>query len=320
MRRSVVRFLALALALLTLALPLSLASCDSDDGGEPTKLSFKSAASYSFLKTLNGKKVTINGYLATSSPADGSFIFLMNLPFQSCPFCKPNTSQLSNTMEVYPKKNQKFDYTTQAVKVVGTLMVAPSENKPFTDQYGYEFNFKIVDAEYSVLRDVEISSELALWQKITSTDIINEVNNMYEYVNFCCAWPTYFIDSYTDGSGNVQPGYYLYASDAEYMLTTDGAQYNYGYKDGYFDDIIKRIRAVDETAFEDLVKNVENAKALAERALKELFNGEYTSQRIYVEKFGVEDDVYTLNKGTELQAAMDELYLEYSNWLGSWEL
>ena len=54
--------------------------------------------------------------------------------------------------------------------------------------------------------------------------------------------------------------------------------------------------------------------------LKELFNGEYTSQRIYVEKFGVEDDVYTLNKGTELQAAMDELYLEYSNWLGSWEL
>lgn len=320
MKRSVVRFLALALALLTLALPLSLASCDSDDGCEPTKLSFKSAASYSFLKTLNGKKVTINGYLATSSPADGSFIFLMNLPFQSCPFCKPNTSQLSNTMEVYPKKNQKFDYTTQAVKVVGTLMVAPSENKPFTDQYGYEFNFKIVDAEYSVLRDDEISSELALWQKITSTDIINEVNNMYEYVNFCCAWPTYFIDSYTDGSGNVQPGYYLYASDAEYMLTTDGAQYNYGYKDGYFDDIIKRIRAVDETAFEDLVKNVENAKALAERALKELFNGEYTSQRIYVEKFGVEDDVYTLNKGTELQAAMDELYLEYSNWLGSWEL
>ena len=143
---------------------------------------------------------------------------------------------------------------------------------------------------------------------------------MYEYVNFCCAWPTYFIDSYTDGSGNVKPGYYLYASDAVYMLTTDGAQYNYGYKDGYFDDIIKRIRAVDETAFEDLVKNVENAKALAERALKELFNGEYTSQRIYVEKFGVEDDVYTLNKGTELQAAMDELYLEYSNWLGSWEL
>ena len=34
MKRSVVRFLALALALLTLALPLTLASCDSDDGGE----------------------------------------------------------------------------------------------------------------------------------------------------------------------------------------------------------------------------------------------------------------------------------------------
>ena len=86
-----------------------LTACGSKDTGDPTKLSFKSALEYSYLKTLNGKQVTINGYLATSSPADGSFIFLMNMPFQSCPFCKPNTSQLSNTMEVYPKRGQILD-------------------------------------------------------------------------------------------------------------------------------------------------------------------------------------------------------------------
>lgn len=303
-----------------LELPVMLAACGKGDQGEATKLSFKSALEYSFLKTLDGKKVTINGYLATSSPADGSFVFLMNLPFQSCPFCKPNTSQLSNTMEVYPKKGQKFDYTTQAVKVVGTLMVAEDESKPFTDPYGYEFNFKIVDAEYRVLKDDEISSELALWQKLSTTDVINEINSMYEYVNFLCGWPGYYVDSYTDKDGNKQPGYYLYAEDAKSFITTDGAQYNYGYRDGYFDGIIEDIRKVDATAFEDLVANVEKARDLAGRALTALMNDEYTFEFQKVEKFGTEDWVYKLNNGAEFEETMNALYLEYSNWLGSWEL
>ena len=49
-----------------------------DFGKNAVKLSFKSAASYEYLQTLNNKQVTINGYMATSSPVDGSFIFLMN--------------------------------------------------------------------------------------------------------------------------------------------------------------------------------------------------------------------------------------------------
>ncbi len=314
------RALPLLLAFAALLIPLSLASCGSKDTGDPTKLSFKSALEYSYLKTLNDKQVTINGYLATSSPADGSFIFLMNMPFQSCPFCKPNTSQLSNTMEVYPKRGQKFSYTTQAVKVVGKLEVASDESKPFTDPYGYEFNFKIVDAEFSVLKDDEISAELALWQKLSSTSILNEVNSMYEYLNFLCAWPGYFVDSYTDKNGNTQPGYFLYAEDAKRSITEDGAQFNYGYQDGYFDNIIARIKEIDPEAFGDLVANIEKAKTLAERALNALMNGEYTSELTKVEKFGTEDWVYTLNDGKEFESIMDELYTEYSGWLAGWEL
>ena len=92
-----------------------------DDTPAPSdviKLSFKDAAGYDYLKTLDGQTVTINGYMATSSPVDGSFMFLMNLPYQSCPFCVPNTSQLSNTMEIYPKKGEAFSYTSQAVNEV----------------------------------------------------------------------------------------------------------------------------------------------------------------------------------------------------------
>ena len=290
------------------------------DEKNATKLSFKSAAEFDYLKTLDGELVTINGYMATSSPVDGSFMFLMNLPYQSCPFCVPNTSQLSNTMEVYPKKGEDFDYTTQAIKVIGTLDVADNKDKPFTDKYGYEFNYKIIDATYVILKSEELSADLALWQKIAESDIINEIYQMYDFVNFTCSWNEYFVNSYTDAEGAVHTGYYLYASDAEYYLFTEGAQWNFGTKENYFTDIIHKIQKIDETAFQDLVENVQQAEMLANKAMEELKNGNYTYEIKYVEKFGKEDYIYSLNIGKELSAEMDLLYSDFSNWLGSWEM
>ena len=297
-----------------------VASCGNITRGDAIKLSFKSSPDYSYLKSIDGKTVTINGYIATSSPVDGSFIFLMNLPYQSCPFCVPNTSQLSNTMEVYPKNGESFTYTTQAIKVVGKLEVSPSEDEPFTDMYGYEFCCKIVDATYTIIQAEELSGTVALWQKIANTDVVNDIYQMYEYVNFLCAWNTYFVNSYTDASGKLVAGYYLYPSDAERFVYNDGAQYNYGYKEGYFDAIVNKIEAVDKEAFADLVANVRKAEALAQKALAELENKNYTGEYQYIEKFGTNDYIYTLNIGEELVAEMDAIYMEFSNWLGSWEM
>lgn len=287
---------------------------------EPVLLSFKSASGYEYLKTLNGKTVCINGFLATSSPVDGSFIFLMNLPYQSCPFCKPNTSQLSNTMEVYPKSGESFPYTTQAVRVTGTLEVTKDESAPFTDLYGYEFNFRITDASYTILRDDELSPEMAVWQRIAQTDVISDIYSMYDYLNFLCSWPSYSCDSYTDDEGNYYPGYYLYASDAEWFIKTDGAQFNYGYQPGYFESIVSDIRSADSSAFDGLIANVEAAEALAQKALAELEDGCYTFELQYVERFDNTDYVYTLTKGTELQNGFDELYYTFADWLGNWEM
>lgn len=293
---------------------------DDPDLSEAVKLSFKAASGYDYLKTLDGQTVTINGYMATSSPVDGSFMFLMNLPYQSCPFCVPNTSQLSNTVEIYPKKGESFSYTSQAIRVIGKLEVAENENEPFTDKYGYEFNFKIVDATYTIIKAEELGEDIALWQKIANTDVVNDIYKMYDYVNFLCAWNTYYVNNYTDANGVMQPGYFLYASDAESYIYKDGAQYNYGYKEGYFDSIIAKIESVDKTAFADLVANIRKAEALANEALAELENKNYTAEYKYVEKFGKEDYVYTLNKGEELQARMNEVYLEFATWLESWEM
>ena len=296
-------------------------SCNGEiDLADATKLSFKSASGYDYLKTLDGKPVTINGYMATSSPVDGSFMFLMNLPYQSCPFCVPNTSQLSNTMEIYPKDGEAFAYTTQAIQVVGILEVSESEDEPFTDKYGYEFCCKIVDATYTIIKAEDLSENMALWQKIAGSKVISEIYRMYDYVNFLCAWDTYYVDSFVDENGETVTGYYLYASDAEGYLYNSGARYNYGYQNGYFDSIVSKIEAVDPMAFADLVANVRAAEALAEKALKELQNGNYTSEYKYVEMFGQSDYVFTLTNGEELVAEMDIVYMAFSNWLGSWEL
>ena len=321
MKTKIIQILSFVLTVILVC--TTFVACDKGDNLDPSeavKLSFKAASGYDYLKTLDGQTVTINGYMATSSPVDGSFIFLMNLPYQSCPFCVPNTSQLSNTVEIYPKKGESFSYTSQAIRVVGKLEVAANENEPFTDKYGYEFNFKIVDATYTIIKAEELGEDIALWQKIAGTDVVNDIYKMYDYVNFLCAWNTYYVNSSTNEKGEAVPGYYLYPSDAEKFIYNDGAQYNYGYKEGYFDSIIAKIESVDKTAFADLVANIRKAEALANDALAELENKNYTSEYKYVEMFGTEDYVYTLNKGEELQSRMNEVYSEFSTWLGSWEM
>ena len=300
-------------------------ACGKDDPFDSkseniTKLSFKAASGYDYLKTLDGTLVTISGYMATSSPVDGSFMFLMNLPYQSCPFCVPNTAQLSNTMEIYPKAGESFSYTTQAIQVVGTLEVSESEEKPFTDMYGYEFCCKITDATYSIIKAEDLSEDMALWQKIANTNVVNDIYKMYDYINFLCAWNTYFVNNYSDENGVTHPGYYLYASDAENYIYREDAAYNYGYQEGYFDTIVAKIEAIDKFAFADLVANVRKAEALAKKALGELENKNYTTEYKYIEKFGKEDWIFTLNKGDELVAEMQQVYIEFSNWLGSWEM
>ena len=319
MRKQIVKIICVFLSLICLI--GILPSCGGNDS-DAIKLSFKSALQFDYLKSIDGKTVTINGYMATSSPVDGSFIFLMNMPYQSCPFCIPNTTQLSNTMEVYPKKNKKFEYTTQAIKIVGTLVVAKSQEEKdlFKDDYGYKFAFKIVDATYSVLSQDELEGNVKLWQEISSSGIINEIDKMYNYVNFLCAWNTYFINSYQNSNGETVPGYFLYASDAKNYIENDGAQWNYGYVDGYFDGIIEDIKAIDENAFADLISNVEKARALAEFALGELNGGNYVGEEQYIEKFDRIDVVYTLNRADELNSRMNELYTEFSAWIGNWEL
>lgn len=298
------------------------------DEGEVTKISFKSAASYEELKQLDGQTVSINGYMATSSPVDGGYLFLMNLPYQSCPFCVPNTSQLSNTMAVYAKDGDAFAYTGQAIKVVGKLVVAENADEPFTDKYGYEFSFKIVDATYTILTDAELTADMAAWQKIADSGLMDQMYRMYDYLNFICKWDTYFVNSYQDSNGEWVKGYYLWPSDVMHYLQADGSeayngyvgQFHYGYVEGYFDGLIRSIEELGLEQTDVLIQNVRDAQQLAEKALSELESENYSVEYRYVEKFDDTTYVFTLINGEELSQQWTAVYSVFEQWLASLEM
>ena len=133
------RTFAFILAIIFTALPL--ASCKGGGTGSGQLLSFSQAQSIEEMEKLDGKEVTIIGYMSTLSPISGEFMYLMNLPYQSCPFCVPNTTQLANTMAVYAKSADGFEFTDRAIQVTGVL-----EFGDYTDEFGYEYNYRIKDA------------------------------------------------------------------------------------------------------------------------------------------------------------------------------
>ena len=277
-----------------------------DDG---TKLlSFSQAQSVDELEKLNGKEVVIIGYMSTLSPISGEFMYLMNLPYQSCPFCVPNSTQLATTMAVYAKSSKGFEFTDRAIEVTGIL-----EFGDFTDEFGYIYNYRIIQATYEIVNTEDMDPKLKLWQQLASTDVISEIFQMYEYVNFLCYWPTYTAQ-FESGRD------FLYPSDALYFIQTDKAQFNYGYKEGYFQGLIKTVKEVNETEFETLVNNITKAEQLSALALTQLTEGKYTIVKEYSNEFNDGRNQYKILISEELEKTIDELYTEFSNWLSSWEL
>ncbi len=298
------KILAISLA----AALLLLAGCSGAAPGEEgaTALKFTDAVSLETLTALDGKTVSIVGYMATLSPLSGKFLYLMNMPYQSCPFCAPNTAQLANTMAVYAPEGQTFGYTDQAIRVTGTLRI-----EDYTDEYGYVYNYRIADASYEIVDLAALSEDYALWQSIASDGVVAEINSMFDYLHFLCQW-TEYQSGYTDDDGS-EVVYFLYPGDVE-MYLQDTGPYGYAQEAGedYFPGLIERIRAISANDLEDLVTIVESAQQVAATALSELRAGNYT--------YDSAADKYALQKNEELYNAWYDAYSQFALWLAKWEI
>ena len=294
----------LAILMLLALLAPCLAGCGGG-AAEAQKLSFAESASLETLTALDGKAVTLTGYMATLSPLSGDYIYLMNLPYQSCPFCVPNTQQLANTMAVYAAGGSKFTYTDRPVQITGRL-----ELGDFTDEYGYTYNYRIVDAKYEAVDLSGLSDDYALYQSLAEDGVIADVNAMFDYLLFVCQW-TEYQGGYTDENGQ-EIVYYLYPGDVENALADDSG---YGYATeasaDYYPGLIARVKAVG-SGLDDLVAILEDAQALEQRARDDL------AQKRYV--YDEANDKYTLDNGAELSDQFYEVYGRFSQWLTRYQL
>lgn len=292
--------------LLLITLCFTLSGCGKQDNSTAASLSFSDAVSLDTLQKLNGKKVTIVGYMATMSPISGKYIYLMNMPYQSCPFCLPNTTQLSNTMAVYAPKGKTFDYTDQAIRITGTMVI-----EDMVDEYGYAYNYRIADATYEVVDLSTVSADYALWQAIATDGIVTELNAMFDYLYFVSQW-TEYQGSYVDENGETVT-FNFYPGDVTSYLEDTGP-YGFGdkYADTYFPGLIARIRDISADELEDLVAVVQAAQKQEEAALAELNSGAYT--------YDEAADKFTLNESETLYNQFYEVYDQFSVWLTRWEL
>ena len=270
------------------------------------KLSFAESVSIDSIKALDGKPVTITGYMATLSPLNGDYIYLMNLPYQSCPFCVPNTQQLANTMAVYAAKGTKFDYTDRPVKITGRM-----ELGDFTDEYGYTYNYRIADAGYEVVDLSQVSSDYAMYQSLAEDGVIADVNSMFDYLLFVCQW-TEYQGSGVDGNGQ-QITYYLYPGDVENVLVDDG---DYGYaaqaNEDYFPGLISRVKNVGGDSLTELTEIIDDAQDLEQDDRNELGEQRYS--------YDEAADKYILDNSDELYNRFYEIYGRFSQWLTKYEL
>ena len=300
------KFAALIALLVCIALLATGCGSTKASSTEVTKLSFADSASLDTLKALDGKPVTITGYMATLSPLSGEYIYLMNMPYQSCPFCVPNTNQLSNTMAVYASSGSKFEFTDRPVQISGTMRVQDK-----VDDYGYSYNYYIDDASYVAVDLSSVSQEYALYQSLAEDGVIADVNAMFDYLMFVCQW-TEYSSSYTDESG-TEISYNLYPGDVTKFLEYDGPNgYATQSSPDYFPGLISRVNAISSTGLTELTDVISAAQALEQKARAELDSGNYA--------YDEEADKYILVNGEELYNQFYEVYGAFSAWLTQYEL
>lgn len=163
------------------------------------QIRFSDLVSLSDLEEYNNKTVTAIGYLSPITSYDGSFGYLMNLPYQTCPYCAPSDTKITNTISIFAPKGKKIDFTEAAIMVRGTLKL-----EPYTDSYGYSYNYRIVDVTIEEVDTSELGEKITLYNKLAEKEILTNLietlyavdNNVYydEYISQGATYDRAIVD------------------------------------------------------------------------------------------------------------------------------
>jgi len=153
---------------------------------EAVTLSFKNTNSNEYINRLNGKSVSITGYLSIASPLNGEFAYLMNMPYQNCPYCIPGTSEITNTLTIIPKENEKIEMTDLPVTVVGTLEIGE-----FSDEFGYEYGVRLKDVTVNEADIDKLSENVKKYNILAESGVVSDI-----YMSIMIADEAVFYDYY----------------------------------------------------------------------------------------------------------------------------
>ncbi len=148
-------------------------------------------------KSLDGRAVTMTGFMAMQSPLDGSFVYLTNLPLVVCPYCAPETDTPIFTMAVYPANGKPIEFTTDTVTVTGTLAVAETAN-----EFGHITPFHLVATSIKPSGQTQLSAPLREYSVLANEGITIEVLNM---IDALLAITAYYVPIYEQSTLKLTP-------------------------------------------------------------------------------------------------------------------
>ena len=260
------------------------------------------------MQKLDGQQVTITGYMSELETDRDYYFYLVSSPYSSAPFSGDNSKKLSDTVAVYAESGKSFEFTDSLITVTGIL-----DFGEYTDGMGYSYSYRIKDASYTAASEDTLSKNEKKWQKLSQSGIIERTDAMIRYLEFICEWPSLTM-SKSVGSDYFTPDLALYNLEGE------SSMFGYGCEEGYFDKLIEDIKAVSDKDYKDLVKIVEAARELSEKALSALNNKEYSLQDEYSGVFGDGRKQYALNDSKSISSDFTELAEDYNKWLDSWKV
>lgn len=172
------------------------------------QIRFSDLVSLKDLKQYNNKTVTAIGYLSPITSYDGSFGYLMNLPYQTCPYCMPSDTKITNTIAIFVPNGKKIEFTEAAIIVKGTLKL-----ESYTDAYGYSYKYRIVDATIEKADTSELGDKISLYNKLAEKEILTKIMNILYSVD-----NNVYYDEYT-ANGEVYDRKIVDITDLETVMT-----------------------------------------------------------------------------------------------------
>ncbi|MDQ4061918.1 MAG: hypothetical protein M3145_12590 [Pseudomonadota bacterium] len=95
-------------------------------------------------KELNGKRISMQGFMAPHLKVDSDFFILSNTPVESCPFCASEGDWIDSIVFVRMRRRQEAVDPGTVIMVEGKLEIGP-EKDPET---GFFSKVRLTDAEF----------------------------------------------------------------------------------------------------------------------------------------------------------------------------